>query len=186
VCLGPRSEHWRRPHAAAATALPSHALLQPRSTALYIHTYIHTYIQTCIHTHIHTYIPVEPKRSSAFTSDFPSLREGFVYCRVWSSGTRNRYNFINTRSSGTRNRYNFIQGRQVPEIDTISYKVVRYQKSIQFHNLSYKVVRYQGGRVRVSTEVEYPLLRACSSSAVLRAARLHTHVRTHRTSSDPA
>ncbi len=57
------------------------------------------------------------------------------------------------------------------------------------------------------TEVEYPLLRACSSSAALRAAGLHTHVRilracsssaavtaaglhthvrTHRTSSDPA
>ena len=31
-----------------------------------------------------------------------------------------------------------------------------------------------------------PLLRACSSSAALRAAELHTHVRTHRTSSDPA
>ncbi len=37
-----------------------------------------------------------------------------------------------------------------------------------------------------STKVEYPLLRACSSSAALRAAGLHTHVRTHRTSSDPA
>jgi hypothetical protein len=36
------------------------------------------------------------------------------------------------------------------------------------------------------TEVEYPLLRACSSSAALTAAGLHTHVRTHRTSSDPA
>jgi len=36
------------------------------------------------------------------------------------------------------------------------------------------------------TEVEYPLLRACSSSSALRAAGLHTHVRTHRTSSDPA
>jgi len=36
------------------------------------------------------------------------------------------------------------------------------------------------------TKVEYPLLRACSSSAALRAAGLHTHVRTHRTSSDPA
>ncbi len=35
------------------------------------------------------------------------------------------------------------------------------------------------------TEVEYPLLRACRSSAALRAAGLHTHVRTHRTSSDP-
>ena len=31
-----------------------------------------------------------------------------------------------------------------------------------------------------------PLLRACRSSAALRAAGLHTHVRTHRTSSDPA
>jgi hypothetical protein len=30
------------------------------------------------------------------------------------------------------------------------------------------------------------LLRACSSSAAFRAAGLHTHVRTHRTSSDPA
>ena len=38
----------------------------------------------------------------------------------------------------------------------------------------------------IATEVEYPLLRACSSSAALRAAGLHTHVRTHRTSSDPA
>ena len=37
-----------------------------------------------------------------------------------------------------------------------------------------------------ATEVEYPLLCACSSSAALRAAGLHTHVRTHRTSSDPA
>ena len=40
------------------------------------------------------------------------------------------------------------------------------------------------------TGVKYPLLRACSSSAALRAAGLHTHhdthVRTHRTSSDPA
>ena len=36
------------------------------------------------------------------------------------------------------------------------------------------------------TEVEYPLLRACSSSSALRAAGLHTHVHTHRTSSDPA
>ena len=36
------------------------------------------------------------------------------------------------------------------------------------------------------TEVEYPLLRACSSSAAVTAAGLHTHVRTHRTSSDPA
>ena len=40
--------------------------------------------------------------------------------------------------------------------------------------------------VHRDTEVEYPLLRACSSSAALRAAGLHTHVRTHRTSSDPA
>ena len=31
-----------------------------------------------------------------------------------------------------------------------------------------------------------PLLRACSSSAALTAAGLHTHVRTYRTSSDPA
>ena len=38
----------------------------------------------------------------------------------------------------------------------------------------------------IATEVEYPVLRACSSSAALRAAGLHTHVRTHRTSSDPA
>jgi hypothetical protein len=41
----------------------------------------------------------------------------------------------------------------------------------------------------ITTEVKYPLLRACSSSAVLTAAGLHTlstHVRTHRTSSDPA
>jgi hypothetical protein len=37
-----------------------------------------------------------------------------------------------------------------------------------------------------STEVKYPLLCACSSSAALTAAGLHTHVRTHRTSSDPA
>ena len=37
-----------------------------------------------------------------------------------------------------------------------------------------------------TTGVKYPLLRACSSSAALRAAGLHTHVRTHRTSSDPA
>jgi len=36
-----------------------------------------------------------------------------------------------------------------------------------------------------ATEVD-PLLRACSSSAALTAAGLHTHVRTHRTSSDPA
>jgi hypothetical protein len=36
------------------------------------------------------------------------------------------------------------------------------------------------------TEVKYPLLRACSSSAALTAAGLHTHVRSHRTSSDPA
>ena len=33
-----------------------------------------------------------------------------------------------------------------------------------------------------STEVKYPLLCACSSSAALTAAGLHTHVRTHRTS----
>ncbi len=38
----------------------------------------------------------------------------------------------------------------------------------------------------VNTEVKYPLVRACSSSAALTAAALHTHVRTHRTSSDPA
>ena len=37
-----------------------------------------------------------------------------------------------------------------------------------------------------TTGVKYPLLRACSSSAALRAAGLQTHVRTHRTSSDPA
>jgi hypothetical protein len=36
------------------------------------------------------------------------------------------------------------------------------------------------------TEVEYPLLRACSSSAAVTAAGLHTQARTHRTSSDPA
>jgi hypothetical protein len=43
------------------------------------------------------------------------------------------------------------------------------------------------GTVRLkSTEVKYPLLRACSSSAALLATGLHTHVRTHRTSSDPA
>jgi hypothetical protein len=36
------------------------------------------------------------------------------------------------------------------------------------------------------TEVKYPLLRACSSSAGLKATGLHTHVRIHRTSSDPA
>ena len=36
------------------------------------------------------------------------------------------------------------------------------------------------------TEVKYPLLRACSTSAALMAAGKHTHVRTHRTSSDPA
>ena len=42
------------------------------------------------------------------------------------------------------------------------------------------------GQIRSQlTEVEYPLLRACSSSAALRAAGLHTHVRTHRTSNDP-
>ena len=35
-------------------------------------------------------------------------------------------------------------------------------------------------------ELKLSLLRACSSSAALRAAGLHTHVRTHRTSSDPA
>jgi hypothetical protein len=40
--------------------------------------------------------------------------------------------------------------------------------------------------VEQATEVKYPLLRACSSSAALTAAGLHTHVRTHRTSSDPA
>ena len=37
-----------------------------------------------------------------------------------------------------------------------------------------------------TTGVKDPLLRACSSSAALRAAGLHTHVRSHRTSSDPA
>ena len=43
------------------------------------------------------------------------------------------------------------------------------------------------GTVRLkSTEVKYPLLRACSSSAGLKATGLHTHVRIHRTSSDPA
>jgi hypothetical protein len=36
------------------------------------------------------------------------------------------------------------------------------------------------------TKVEYPLLRACSTSAALMTAGKHTHVRTHRTSSDPA
>ena len=36
------------------------------------------------------------------------------------------------------------------------------------------------------TKVEYPLLRACSSSTSLTAVGLHTHVRTHRTSSDSA
>jgi hypothetical protein len=38
----------------------------------------------------------------------------------------------------------------------------------------------------IDTEVKYLLLRACSSSAAFTAAGLHTHVRTHRTSSDPA
>jgi hypothetical protein len=38
----------------------------------------------------------------------------------------------------------------------------------------------------IATEVEYPLLRACSTSAAIIAAGKHTHVRTHRTSSDPA
>ena len=38
----------------------------------------------------------------------------------------------------------------------------------------------------VHTEVKYPLLRACSSSAAVTAAGLHTQARTHRTSSDPA
>ena len=41
------------------------------------------------------------------------------------------------------------------------------------------------GRTR-ATELEYPWLCAWSSSTALRAAGLHTHVRTHRTSSDPA
>jgi hypothetical protein len=36
-----------------------------------------------------------------------------------------------------------------------------------------------------TTGVKYPLLRACSTSAALMAAVKHTHVRTHRTSSDP-
>ena len=36
------------------------------------------------------------------------------------------------------------------------------------------------------TEVEYPLLRACSSSEALTATGFHTHARTRRTSSDPA
>ena len=40
--------------------------------------------------------------------------------------------------------------------------------------------------LRTLTGVKYPLLRACSSSAALTAAGLHTHVRTRRTSSDPA
>ena len=31
-----------------------------------------------------------------------------------------------------------------------------------------------------------PLLRACSSSTALTVVGLHTHIRTHRTSSDPA
>ena len=38
----------------------------------------------------------------------------------------------------------------------------------------------------IAIEVTYPLLRACRSSAASTAAGLHTHVRTHRTSSDPA
>jgi hypothetical protein len=41
-------------------------------------------------------------------------------------------------------------------------------------------------QIQVHTEVKYPLLRACSSSAALTAAGLHTHVRTHQTSSDSA
>jgi hypothetical protein len=45
---------------------------------------------------------------------------------------------------------------------------------------------YQSGATSGGTDVKYPLLRACSSSAALTAAGLHTHVRTHRTSSDPA
>jgi hypothetical protein len=44
----------------------------------------------------------------------------------------------------------------------------------------------RGGGGDSGTEVKYPLPRACSSSAGLTAAGLHTHVRTHRTSSDPA
>jgi hypothetical protein len=36
-----------------------------------------------------------------------------------------------------------------------------------------------------TTEVKHPLLRACSTSAALMAAGKHTHVRTHRRSSDP-
>ena len=35
-----------------------------------------------------------------------------------------------------------------------------------------------------ATEVEHPLLRACSTSAAIIAAGKHTHVRKHRTSSD--
>ena len=38
----------------------------------------------------------------------------------------------------------------------------------------------------IATEVQYPLTRACSTSAALVAAGKHTNVRTHRTSSDPA
>jgi len=41
------------------------------------------------------------------------------------------------------------------------------------------------GRTR-ATELEYPWLCAWSSSTSLRAAGLHTHVLTHRTSRDPA
>jgi hypothetical protein len=40
-------------------------------------------------------------------------------------------------------------------------------------------------QARSSTEVKHPLLRACSTSAALMAAGKHTHVRTHRTCSDP-
>jgi len=46
--------------------------------------------------------------------------------------------------------------------------------------------KLQGGWCKPNTEVYYPLLRACSSSAALTSAGLHTHVRTHRTSSGPA
>ena len=48
-----------------------------------------------------------------------------------------------------------------------------------------RIFRNFGTRAH-STEVEYSLLRACSTSAALMAAGKHTHVRTHRTSSDPA
>jgi hypothetical protein len=70
----------------------------------------------------------------------------------------------------------YVRGAVSPKPSTVDYVPAVRRTYVQ------KIVETRAH----ATEVEYPLLRACSSSTALTAVGLHTHVRTHRTSSDPA